>query len=192
MFAENGFERTAAKDIARVAKTNAAAVNYYFGGIEGLYAQALQLARQRLFDEQAMLESITESDDPADTLRSFYRFLIGRILSSQTGAWSIRLLVREVIWPSSKMEIVLDRAGEPRRSFFAFLSRRLGLPEDDPDVARIAFSVAAPCLILLLADRRAIGQMFPGLFASPDAYDALIDHLTRYALAGIAAVEPQG
>jgi hypothetical protein len=36
----------------------------------------------------------------------------------------------------------------------------LGLPPDHPTVARVSFSIAAPCFPLLVADRHLIKQVF--------------------------------
>jgi AcrR family transcriptional regulator len=49
VFAKKGFERSTAKEICERAGTNTAAVNYYFGGIEALYAAVLDEARSRIF-----------------------------------------------------------------------------------------------------------------------------------------------
>ena len=49
VFAHKGFERTTAKEICELARTNTAAVNYYFGGIESLYAALMEEARNRIF-----------------------------------------------------------------------------------------------------------------------------------------------
>src|ERR1700745_4534614 len=58
-FAEKGFERTTAKEICERAGINTAAVNYYFGGIEGLHAAVLEEARNRLFSADAIAEGLT-------------------------------------------------------------------------------------------------------------------------------------
>jgi AcrR family transcriptional regulator len=41
-FAENGFDATSIREIAKKARANSALVNYYFGGKTGLYAEALR------------------------------------------------------------------------------------------------------------------------------------------------------
>src|ERR1700679_1016390 len=47
VFAEKGFDRTTGKEICELAGINTAAVNYYYGGIEGLYAAVVQEANSR-------------------------------------------------------------------------------------------------------------------------------------------------
>src|ERR1700688_2493049 len=62
-FAEKGFDRTTAKEICERAGTNTAAVNYYFGGIEGLQAAVLEEARNRLFSVDAISAAVAGKKD---------------------------------------------------------------------------------------------------------------------------------
>ncbi len=187
MFAEYGFNGATAKDIAKLADTNAASVNYHFGGIEGLYEEVLLHARRRFIDDQQLIEALAANDDPVERLRNFYAFVIKKVLTPAS-SWNIRIIIREFVSPSYALEKLLDQDGQPRVSFLALIGSLVDLPPGHPLFARVMFNVSTPCLMLLLADQRVINQMFPGLLEGPRGEEALADHLTQFALAGIQAV----
>src|SRR5260370_36481377 len=54
VFAEKGFDRATGKEICERAGTNTAAINYYFGGMEGLYAAVVWEAHDRLVPFEAV------------------------------------------------------------------------------------------------------------------------------------------
>src|SRR5215471_11522933 len=72
VFAEKGFERSTAKEISERAHTNTAAVNYYFGGIEGLYEAVLEEARGSIFSDQAIERAIEGKTDPKAKLEAVF------------------------------------------------------------------------------------------------------------------------
>src|SRR5437660_1736994 len=57
----------------------------------------------------------------------------------------------------------------------------------NPAAARAAVSIMSPCFMLLVADRRTISRAFPNFAFGPEAADALVAHLVRFALAGLSA-----
>jgi hypothetical protein len=55
-------------------------------------------------------------------------------------------------------------------------------------VARGAISIIGPCLLVLIANRRRLERAFPALNLRPGSVEDLADHMTRFALAGLAAI----
>lgn len=188
MFAEKGFERSTAKEICKVAGTNTAAVNYHFGGIEPLYAAAVDEARNRIFSARAIVKAVEGKTDPREQLEAVVGVIVGGLLNPDASSWAVRLLGRDMISPSpttaaAKEKFVLPRALLMRR----FVGRLMGLPDDRPEVANVCISLMAPICALVLADRRMLQRALPALDLSPDNSATLARHLVRYALAGIAA-----
>ena len=56
---------------------------------------------------------------------------------------------------------------------------------DDPVVTRCMFSVGAPCIMMLIARRELPGPLHELRHMQPDV---LVDHLHRFAMAGLAAI----
>jgi AcrR family transcriptional regulator len=188
-FAEKGFERTTAKEICERAGTNTAAVNYYFGGIEGLHAAVLEEARNRLFSAEAISAAVAGKSDPKAKLEAVLDVVARALTGPLSSSWVFRVLGRELVAPSplmldTKEKVILPRA----RLLRQFVAELMKLPEAHPAVARGCVSLMAPICMLILADRRHLARALPGLGMAPDDAPALARHLFRYALAGLEAV----
>ena len=187
-FAEKGFERTTAKEICERAGTNTAAVNYYFGGIEGLHAAVLEEARNRLFSADAVSKAVAGKSDPKARLEAVLDVVARALTGPLSSSWVFRVLGRELVSPSSMLEtkekVILPRARQLRQ----FIAELMKLPEDHPAVARGCVSLMAPICMLILADRNHLARALPAMGLKPDDAPAIARHMFRYALAGMEAV----
>jgi AcrR family transcriptional regulator len=187
-FAEKGFERTTAKEICERAGTNTAAVNYYFGGIEGLHAAVLEEARNRLFSADAISKAVAGKSDPKAKLEAVLKVVASALTGPLSSSWVFRVLGRELVSPSSMLEtkekVILPRA----RLLRQFIAELMKLPEDHPAVARGCVSLMAPICMLILADRGHLARALPAMGLKPDDAPPLARHMFRYALAGLEAV----
>jgi AcrR family transcriptional regulator len=189
VFAEKGFERSTAKEISERARTNTAAVNYYFGGIEGLYAAVLDEARNRIFSAQAIGNAIEGKTDPKAKLEAVFGVVVQTLLDPLSSSWVLRLLGRDMVTPTAasvaaKEKLILPRALVLRR----FIGEFVGLPEDHPAVARACVSVMAPFCMLVLADRRRMKRALPSLGLGPADAPDWTRHLVQFAVAGLEAM----
>ncbi|HKX09331.1 MAG TPA: CerR family C-terminal domain-containing protein [Stellaceae bacterium] len=189
VFAEKGFERSTAKEISERAHTNTAAVNYYFGGIEGLYAAVLEEARNRIFSDQAIESAVAGKTDPKAKLEAIFGLVIQTLFGPVSSSWVLRVLGRDMVTPTAasdaaKEKLILPRALILRR----FVAEFVGLPEEHPAVARACVSVMAPFCMLILADRRRMKRALPSLGLGPGDAPAMAQHLVQFAIAGLAAI----
>jgi hypothetical protein len=116
--------------------------------------------------------------------------MIGQLFDTEISCWELQLLSREMVAPTKAREALKE--GEPlsqrQATIRGIVAELLGIQDlDDPIVARTALTVTAPGLMLAIASRETIGTMVPPVI-EPDDAQALIDHVTRFALGGIAAI----
>src|SRR5947209_1134589 len=189
VFAEKGFDRATGKEICERAGTNTAAVNYYFGGIEGLYAAVLYEAHNRFVTLDVLSAAVADKGEARAKLEAVLGLLVQALTGPLVSSWALRVLGREIVAPSPTLDTLRKREILPKaRILRAIVGELMGLPEEHPAVARGCVSVMAPCFMLLLFDRGSLKRAFPSLgLASGDAA-ALVRHLLQFALAGLSAV----
>src|ERR1035441_6842888 len=142
VFAEKGFERTTSREICVAAGTNIAAVNYHFGGKNGLYEAVLVEAHGQLvrLDD---LEAIRQAGGSA---QAPLRALIGLFVRRASGPalpWGLRVLLHELMAPSTHVPALLQRAVLPKiRVMRVMIAAVLGVADDHPAAQRaLAFVV---------------------------------------------------
>jgi len=189
VFAEKGLDRATGREICERAGANPAAINYYFGGMEGLYAAVVEEAHSRLLTLEKLSTAVAGKPDPKAKLKAIIELAIDLLTGPISTSWVLRVFGREFVAPSFAFEALIERQGIPKvrilRSIVAELMQR---PEDDPAVARGCLTLIAPCAMLLIADRGTLRRALPGLDLKRENAAGLAEHLLDYALAGLAAV----
>jgi AcrR family transcriptional regulator len=189
VFAEKGYERTTAKEIAKRAGINAAAVNYYFGGVDELYLAVIEEARSRSVTYEKLAAAINGKTEPVDKLQAMLEFLVRLLTGPFASSWMARIFARELVSPSPVLKRLDWRDTEKRLALLRELvGAYAGLHPDDPEVAYACWSLAAPFTLLLTADRRRFAHMFPEMDLSEKGAVALTRHLERFALGGLQTI----
>jgi AcrR family transcriptional regulator len=114
LFCEHGFDGVSVRDIAASADCNIASVNYYFGSKENLYIEMFRRHVGKLIDEQVTnIQRIMKSDNPSiENLIKALVTLALKSLNNNGGKRSlIKMMVREMLHPHLKTEIVFDVMG---------------------------------------------------------------------------------
>ena len=186
VFAEKGFDRATGKEICERAGANGAAINYHFGGIEGLYAAVLRLAHQRVVSVDHLQALVARESDATSQLDAIVGMFARAVTGPASSSWVFRVIGREVVAPSRVFSEMRDKEIFPKlRILRPVVAELMDLPEDHPAVARACISIVAPCVLLLIGDRRFLKQAFPS-FGFDDT-EAITQHMVSFALAGIAS-----
>jgi AcrR family transcriptional regulator len=186
LYAAKGYEGTTSREICAAAGINLAAVNYHFGGKDGLYEAVLVEAHGQLVaigDLEAIAQSTT---DPAAKLAALIELFVRRATGPAL-PWALRVLVNEMlVAPSGHVDALLQQAVLPKiRVMRGIVAGVLGMVESEPAVQRALAFVVMPCIMLNIAPRDRLRRVLPALTSDPRA---LGDDMIGYALAGLAAV----
>src|SRR5215469_1894109 len=186
VYAEKGFDRATGKEICERAGANVAAINYYFGGVEGLYAAVLRLAHNRVVSVDHLQAVVAREHDARSQLEAIVGMFARAVTGPASTSWVFRVIGREVVAPSRVFSEMRDKEIFPKlRVLRPVVAELMDLPEDHAAVARACISIVAPCVLLLIGDRRFLKQAFPS-FGFDDT-EAITRHLVSFALAGIAS-----
>ena len=188
VFAEKGMGYATGKEIAERAGTNSAAVNYYFGGIEGLYAEVLVEAHHRLMDYEFLKKVSEAPGPPSEKLNIFLEGMIRALLGPASSSWALRVLGREMLHTTDALQTLLEREVLPKKQIvIGFVSEILGLPPDHPVVARCGLSIIGPIALLLVGS--------PGMLqhaalhaAVGTQVDAVVKHFQQFIMGGLSAI----
>jgi AcrR family transcriptional regulator len=185
VYAEKGHPRTTSKEICARAGTNMAAVNYHFGGKDGLYEAVLVEAHRRLVSLDD-LQRIAAGRAPArERLLQVLRLVLGRVAETRQ-AWAFKVLVQEMMAPSPQIPALIRQAVLPKvQVLFGILADLLGLEPADPAVQRAVFFAIVPAILMLVAPKPMRRRVLPTLDKEPQA---AVEEYLVYALAGLEAL----
>jgi AcrR family transcriptional regulator len=107
VFAEKGYEGGSVRDITRRANANQAAINYHFGGKEGLYREVLRMAFAALKESDVLDVERLDALEPREALQLFVRQMLLPLLKRNVLARYIRILNWEIL---QRTEIFQDLA----------------------------------------------------------------------------------
>jgi AcrR family transcriptional regulator len=187
-FAEKGFECARIRTICDRAQANIAAVNYHFGDKEQLYVQAVLEAHRCGIN--AGEEGEDDSGDPAEQLRGFIRHFLGRILAlQQPDDWRHRLVLREMLQPTSASDVLIREAIRPRFERLLAILRRFCPEAQERKLHALAFSVIGQCLHYKMARPIAERLVGPGGVEALDL-EYLTEHITTFCLAALGYLPP--
>jgi TetR/AcrR family transcriptional regulator, regulator of cefoperazone and chloramphenicol sensitivity len=187
IFAEHGFRNATVRDICRRAEANVAAVNYHFGGKEGLYLEVLKFAHGCAFAKYPPGMGLEPGASPKQRLHAFVRSFLLRVLDQGQPAWFGKLMVREIADPTGALDTIVRDGIRPHFAMLKGIVTDLLGPKraGDPDRVRYAaWSVVGQCLFYFVG-KPVILRLHPGQGLEPDDVDAIARHITDFSLAAL-------
>jgi AcrR family transcriptional regulator len=190
VFAEQGFRNATVRDICRLADANVAAINYHFGDKARLYSETFRYVIGEAMAKYPPNLGVTESDRAEKKLFAFVRSFLFRILDTGRHAWFGKLISREMVEPTHALEERVNENIRPLAELLQEIIRELLGPiasRSADDVRRCATSVIGQ-IVFYHHCRPVLHKVFPDLKCTPDAIEALAQHVTEFSLSGIRGI----
>ncbi len=187
LFAERGFARVTVRDICRKARANVAAVNYHFGGKDGLYSAVMRKAIETMQATTEAARAAGRDLPPRERIRAYVSVFADRLLGTHHETWIHQLMLREMSDPSPVLGMVADEVLRPRMTYLCrAIAELIGCAPDDPRAVRCALSVTSQFNSMLWTD--AVARLMDAPDAVPGAIDEIAEHITQFSLGGIQKV----
>jgi TetR/AcrR family transcriptional regulator, regulator of cefoperazone and chloramphenicol sensitivity len=187
IFARHGFRRATVRMISGRAHANIAAVRYYFGGKEGLYAAVLQHTFITANQKYPPTRNLPENAPPLLQLRTFIHTFLLRILDDGRPAWHGKLMIREIADPTPVLDQVIDEMFKPLYSRLIIIIGDFFEEGTDEEVIRLcAMSIMGQCLFYRHS-RPVVARLFKKEY-SPADIEMFADHITTFSLQALRGI----
>jgi AcrR family transcriptional regulator len=185
IFAESGFRGATVRKICERAGVNVAAINYYFGGKEKLYAEVLRHWHDFAINKYPLLLGVGEDAPAEEQLRAFIRSFLFRILDKGKPAWFGKLMAREMTEPTQAFERLVKEIIRPRdRVLTSIVQKMIGAPVSEERIRLCCASIIGQCFYYYDA-RSLIARLFQRDVSSPDEIERIADHIMEFSLKGL-------
>ena len=191
VFGRMGFKAATIREICRMAGTNVASINYYFGGKQELYRTVVTELLARTFSRYPVDAGIDSLSSPQDRLRAFVFGALKRLLAPDglSGyAGKGQLVARELADPSPFLDDMVDEFIRPTAAVLsAIIAELLENRATPQQIMRCQISVIGQCFHYAMA-RPIVARLTSIDYSDDTTIDALTEHITTFSLAGIDAV----
>lgn len=185
VFAKHGYRAATVREICRRARANVAAVNYHFGGKEGLYGALLSHLGRAAVDRYPPNLGVEPDASAEERLRAFVHSFLLRTLSSDGIARHGALMAREMAEPTRALDRLVEDVIRPLFLHLRGIVRELLGPRATHDeVVLCTRSIIGQCLFYHHA-RAVVARLAPGESMDPRRVRELAQHVTRFSLEGL-------
>ncbi|MEE2681870.1 MAG: TetR/AcrR family transcriptional regulator [Planctomycetota bacterium] len=183
LFAEKGFSAASVREICAGADANIAAINYYFGSKDRLYADAVKEVYHRCEGISSMPRLADAPDAPDVQLAAWIDWFVTAHFDPGMSQMTL-FLRRELAHPTPVLHEIIDELLQPPIAVLSELVRALlGSSPTDAEVLRMCTSITAPILM------GTVCAPLTQCLGLPEAEDqaAFSQHCVRWAMAGLAS-----
>lgn len=188
LFAEYGYAGATNRAICDRAGTNTAAINYYFGGKDGLYEAVLVEAHSQIFNLKELTAIMDSELGAEEKLAALLNMLI-RTARMSSELWGIPVLMREMLNAETFPPAGLWEAILPKLAIVRHLVQEVsGLPADSPEGRNATAFMALSCLGLVVFPAKMKMALLPDLRDEKASFES---DMIAYVIGGLKAIREQ-
>lgn len=188
VFVEKGFRDATVAEICKRADANISAVNYYFSSKEILYQQAWRHSFAKSIKDFPQDGGVSENAPAEARLRGQVKALIKRISDENNKDFFISQM--EFVNPTGLLEEVMKSELIPlREKTLSVMRELLGQEATEEQVVFCETCILSMCVHPMLMQRVRLKMKNAEMPVMMYDLDAYIEHVMKFALAGIAAIK---
>lgn len=186
VFIEEGFRAARVQAIAERAGTRLSAINYHFGGKDGLYRAVLQHHAELAISQTPMPEP--DLSNPRASLEAGVRTIARRFLDPEGNSRIGTLLLRELMNPTDALTMMIERFARPQsQRFRSLVAAALGPLADEETVSRATLSIMSQC-IGYVTMRPLIEHIAPETLAGNELVERIAAQVSTFSWGGLMAL----
>lgn len=172
LFAQNGYANTTSKEICQLAHVNQSAVNYHFGGLNGLHIAVLEEVQIYLVNIDIMTRLYHSDASPRQKVERLLAFFWED--TCRRDDWHVRAWIQEILDPSPCIGQVISSKALPKfRILTQILSDYLGYDTTDPRLYSCLITLIAPFSLIFITQDNPIRQYLPVRFPQDEFLELL-------------------
>ena len=130
LFADRGYQDTSIRAVVTKARVNQAAINYHFGGKDGLYREVLRAAIRALTEHQLAHAEEMKGMSRENALVEFVKYQLRPLAARDQIGQHYRLFNWETVRPTTVYRDIISEEATPFLGFAVDLMRRF-MPNTD-------------------------------------------------------------
>ena len=191
IFSKSGYSNGTFREIAKKANVNNAAINYYFGDKEQLYAYVMDYWRDIAYKKYPLDDVINTSLPPEERLRIFIRQLCFSLMDLDGSPWFGKLITWESsVAPTEILDkMVQENLGPVTREVSNIIQEMLGEGFSKEETTYYTASIVGQCSYYYVCRHISkhlfgIGEVF-----SKSDIENIVQHVTDFSLNAIYAAK---
>jgi AcrR family transcriptional regulator len=188
LFADRGYKDTSVRAVVTKARVNQAAINYHFGGKDGLYREVLRAAIRALTEHQLAHAEEMKGMPRENALAEFIKYQLRPLAARDEISRHYRIFTWETIRPTTIYRKLISEEATPFLGLAVDLMRRFMPKADQRTLTMAAIWLVGQCTVFV-RNREQLANSPVSLDLDEAAVDRLTNLISAWALAGLERAE---